>query len=681
MKESKGNRILIVMAVWVCCTAAFLSWMERDTRREEKLLAQNTANAFFQQVVGTRLWNASHGGVYVPITAETQPNPYLPISNRDLVADNGLRLTKINPSYMTRQIAELAQKNERGTQFHLTSLKPIRPENKAMEWEERWLKSFEQGVKEQGEFVEDGSIIWFRYMAPLFVGPECLSCHAQQGYREGDIRGGLSVSLPYPAHTHLRLYVGYGSVAVLGLILIFVGGRIYNRKQRLFDATFDSPVPTCVTDKNHMILIANDSYWAEFGPLPDDQKKIKCYDHRPGKSCHTENCPVFRIMQGSGTYSYETIKEKDGVSRHFIVTAKPLLGVRGRPMGSVESFLEITERKRSEEALEELNHRLESLSNTDGLTGIANRRHFDAVMAQEYDRHARSGLKLSLILLDIDHFKAFNDTYGHVNGDQCLQQIAQIIADSAVRPADLAARYGGEEFACILPETDSRGAVAVAEKIRQDILACGLPNKGSSVADCVTASLGVVTVQCVPGGSVVDIVAEADELLYRAKASGRNRVEFSASRGVGGELRGEIIQLVWQDSFCCGNELIDSQHHALFHISNELLEAILLGRPAQVVSAIITRLLDDVSQHFHDEELILESVGFPGRSQHVADHAKLLAKGLELVHEFKVSTLTIGTVFQFLADEVVMKHMLETDREYFPFLNKGRTGSDGVEKG
>jgi len=463
---------------------------------------------------------------------------------------------------------------------------------------------------------------------------------------------------------------------MVGLILIFIGGTLSQRRQRLFDATFNSPVPTSVTDKNHTILMANESYWAEFGTLPDRQKKtIKCYEHRPGLSCHTENCPLTRIMAGSGQYTYETVKEFEGQPRHFIVTAKPLLDARDKVVGSVESFQEITKRKQTEKALEESNRTLEALSITDGLTGIANRRHFDAVLTKEHARHARSGADLSLILLDIDLFKSFNDCYGHVNGDECLRQVAQVMADCVTRPADLVARYGGEEFACILPETDSSGAVAIAEKIRREILAQAIPHTGSSVADHVTASLGVATVQCTESGSVVDIVAQVDKQLYRAKSAGRNRVKFVAPRNIGGVSKSNLVRLDWKNSFCSGNPLIDSQHQTLFHLSNELLEAILSARPAAEISTTITRLLDEVSQHFHDEETILEAVGFPGRMQHVAEHAKLLARGLELAEEFKASTLTVGDVFQFLASEVIILHMLEADREYFPFLNEER-GAD-----
>lgn len=327
---------------------------------------------------------------------------------------------------------------------------------------------------------------------------------------------------------------------------------------------------------------------------------------------------------------------------------------------------DITERKQAEQALEESNRKLEALSITDGLTGIANRRHFDEMLIQEHARHARSGAELSVVLLDIDHFKAFNDNYGHVKGDECLRQIAQVIDECANRPADLAARYGGEEFVCILPETDSNGAVIIAEKIRRNIRKRAIPHKGSTVADFVTASLGVVTVHCFPDDVVVDILTQVDELLYKAKSAGRDRVEFVAER----DLTGNVFQLIWKDSFCCGNELLDSQHQALFHGANKLLHAALSNPPSPDISTIIATLLDDVSEHFHDEEQILDAAGFPDLAQHAGEHVKLLTKGFELLQLFNDSKLTVGDTFQFLVYDVVMLHILGADREYFPILNK-----------
>lgn len=179
--------------------------------------------------------------------------------------------------------------------------------------------------------------------------------------------------------------------------------------------------------------------------------------------------------------------------------------------------------------LKRAREQLTKLASTDGLTGLANRRRFDDVLAHEYARHARSGAELSLVLLDIDYFKAYNDTYGHVSGDDCLRQIARVIDGVVVRATDLAARYGGEEFVCILPETNQSGALAIAEKIRQDIIALAIPHGGSNASHCVTASLGVITARCFPEKSALNIVAQADELLYKAKTGGRNRVETGSA--------------------------------------------------------------------------------------------------------------------------------------------------------
>jgi signal transduction histidine kinase/DNA-binding response OmpR family regulator len=143
-----------------------------------------------------RLWNASHGGVYAPVSETTQPNPYLKDPLRDVTTVEGLRLTKINPAYMTRQIAEIAAQRN-GVRFHITSLRPLRPANAPDTWESAALQSFETGAAEMTELVEDGGGgAVFRYMAPLRVAQPCLGCHAEQGYQVGDIRGGISVDLP-----------------------------------------------------------------------------------------------------------------------------------------------------------------------------------------------------------------------------------------------------------------------------------------------------------------------------------------------------------------------------------------------------------------------------------------------------------------------------------------------------
>ena len=171
--------------------------------------------------------------------------------------------------------------------------------------------------------------------------------------------------------------------------------------------------------------------------------------------------------------------------------------------------------------------KLVMLAATDGLTGLANRYHFDGMLAYEYARHLRSGEELALIMLDIDQFKAFNDTYGHISGDESLRKIAKALTKTVSRCTDLVARYGGEEFVVLLPDTSLRGAVIIAERIRICISDLALPSKDASTG-FVTASLGVVSGRFLKGSSIVDVLAEADIQLYTAKAEGRNRVAFRA---------------------------------------------------------------------------------------------------------------------------------------------------------
>ena len=186
---------------------------------------------------------------------------------------------------------------------------------------------------------------------------------------------------------------------------------------------------------------------------------------------------------------------------------------------------DISERKMTEARMEALHEEIYRLSITDGLTEISNRRHFDMILSKEVQRHAQSGEPLSLILLDVDHFKAFNDHHGHMAGDDCLRQVAQAIDATMRKPIDLAARYGGEEFVCILPCTPPAEAHEIAETIRTRIAALAIPHDLSPEAGIVTASLGVVTALSGRSVSAQNLLSCADALLYAAKQAGRNRVE------------------------------------------------------------------------------------------------------------------------------------------------------------
>lgn len=172
---------------------------------------------------------------------------------------------------------------------------------------------------------------------------------------------------------------------------------------------------------------------------------------------------------------------------------------------------------------------LEKLSLTDPLTELANRRHFNDFLAEAYRRLRRINGPISVVMIDIDYFKTFNDTYGHQEGDKCLQMVAEVINKTVKRSQDLASRYGGEEFCCILPETSHEAAVSIAMSIRDGIAAMGIHHTGSTIADHVTVSLGVATKNCNGDISPESIVNLADKHLYWAKENGRNRVGSNAS--------------------------------------------------------------------------------------------------------------------------------------------------------
>ncbi len=173
--------------------------------------------------------------------------------------------------------------------------------------------------------------------------------------------------------------------------------------------------------------------------------------------------------------------------------------------------------------LENMNQELQRLVSVDGLTQVANRRRFDEYLQQQWQQMQRERLSLSLILCDIDFFKLFNDTYGHQAGDDCLRQVATVIQRSAKRSVDLAARYGGEEFAIILPNTNLRGAMQVAQEIQAKVKSLLIPHDSSKIDQQLTISLGVSSLVPTPSSIAAMLITTADKALYQAKAEGRNR--------------------------------------------------------------------------------------------------------------------------------------------------------------
>lgn len=396
------KNIIIISLLWLVVILISFAWNYFGALNTQSRLALFAARSFFEQVIITRQWNARHGGLYVPVTETTRPNPYLDVQDRDLEINPMLELTKVNPAFMTRQLAEIAQEYN-GVQFHITSLKPIRPDNKATELETLYLQRFESGVLEEGKFIVEEGKDFFFYMAPLMTEKACLKCHAKQGYKEGDIRGGISVTLPFDADIPLGIillsHLTIGGAGLFGLLL--VGRKL------------------------------NDSY--------------------------------------------------NVIKRQAIM---------------------------------------------DALTGIPNRRSFSESILREFNRSRREKEPLSLVMCDIDNFKAYNDSYGHSAGDKCLTMVAGRIKKSLKRPGDFCARYGGEEFVVILGNTSLTGAMKVAERIRVNIENMDIKHSESPPSNVVTISLGVATLSNSSTDSYEELIKYADEALYHSKEYGRNQVQY-----------------------------------------------------------------------------------------------------------------------------------------------------------
>ena len=227
-----------LVAIWTLVLSGSLVWFLVDHDKEIQDLALNTARVNFEKDVLFRYWGADHGGVYVPVTAATQPNPYLAeIPERDVVTPSGRLLTLINPAYMTRQLYDLARQKKTGIQGHITSLRPINPINAPDAWETEALKTLEHGQAEIFSIVDWEGKSFLRLIKSFRTEKNCLKCHARHGYKEGDIRGGISISIPMATWTadnyqRLLIWFTYGFIWLLGLSFIGLGSRKIYRDLR-----------------------------------------------------------------------------------------------------------------------------------------------------------------------------------------------------------------------------------------------------------------------------------------------------------------------------------------------------------------------------------------------------------------------------------------------------------------
>lgn len=397
--------------LWLILNALALFGQIKQTQEFVDKLAFNQSKLFFDQIVTIQHWNSNHGGVYAPTTENTPPNTHLNLPYPEIVRPDEQQLTLLTPIQIARQLSDLMYQKS-GIQYHVTSLNPVNPKNKADIWETSSLELFEVGQMSNYAISQIDKTLFYRYMEPLLIEKSCVKCHRQQEKELGDMLGGLSVSIPANAMFTARekriqsLYLIHGFICMSGLLLLSV-----------FQLT--------------------------------GQKTVKKLEKVKGKL---------------------------------------------------------------------------RLAYIDSLTKLPNRRHYDIFLRKEWSRAQRNRYPLSMIMIDIDYFKAYNDNFGHPEGDRCLKTISSSLKKYFRRPGDLIARYGGEEF-CVIAVCNSGQIKILAENLRKDIENCQIPHPKSKVSDVITISLGVSTLIPDEDNEPEQLLHYADRALYLAKENGRNQVK------------------------------------------------------------------------------------------------------------------------------------------------------------
>jgi diguanylate cyclase (GGDEF)-like protein len=395
---------LLALLLWTGAVAGSL-WWNIHTLQQKSLDLAKTA-ALSDMAFG--IWAAAHGGIYVSPNGDSPPNFHpTGVPNRDVVTTEGKRLTSIDPTYLQHQVIG-ENPLLLGANGRITSLQLANPVNQPDEWEKVALESFRQGAKEATTVADVDGKPHFRVIHPLVMGKDCLKCHATTGVNLGEVRGGISVSIPLePIYTASRPQVRnitlfHGAAWLLGMAFVWFVALVNER------------------------------------------------------------------------------------------------GSAGR--------------ERTEQA--------EELAGRDGLTGLYNHNKFYSLLKDEIVRTQRYNHLVSLLMLDIDHFKRVNDTHGHQAGDAILKGLSDLLLEQA-RTIDRVCRYGGEEITVILPETDGPVAMNIAERLRGAVVR-KLFEIGGGKTTGITVSIGVATCpqQAI---SAEELVKAADIALYAAKQGGRNQ--------------------------------------------------------------------------------------------------------------------------------------------------------------
>ena len=310
------------------------------------------------------------------------------------------------------------------------------------------------------------------------------------------------------------------------------------------------------------------------------------------------------------------------------------------------------------------NQKLNNLSMTDALTGLMNRRAMGPIIINEINRTNRYKTPVSLLILDLDHFKRINDNYGHDLGDKVLQSLAEGVI-SICRKTDHCARWGGEEFIVLASETTGLNALVLAEKIR-----CMVEKMNLLEQDILTVSIGVSTYH--RGESFEEWFNRSDEALYQAKDTGRNRIclhRTDLTEESNDGFPNNMLRLEWKNEYSAGIEDIDFRHQELFYHSNRIMDSVLKNEEVETVFSSLESMLDIVTSHFDEEEKILREMLYPQLVEHRAEHQKLVEQLSSLIVLFREKEADPIMLLNYFSRDLIQEHVINRDREY-SYINK-----------
>lgn len=302
----------------------------------------------------------------------------------------------------------------------------------------------------------------------------------------------------------------------------------------------------------------------------------------------------------------------------------------------------------------EKTNELRKMANTDPLTGLYNRNYYERHIYGLIERAELSDQPISMISLDLDHFKYVNDTWGHAAGDEVLKAAGQIIRET-IRKSDLPIRIGGEEFLVILPNTDARAALAAARKLKENFEKFSHPTAGT-----VTASLGVAE-KC-RTESYESWYKRADAGVYSAKRSGRNCVVYLENSP------DEMIKhekLVWDPAWNSGNRTIDSEHKELLKLGNEIIDMAAREQSFEAALPYLDNVIRHVETHFRHELQILARIGYPGYDEHARIHTALMEQIRFLRESYRETKIRSTVFFSFIVEDIILDHLKNEDRKFF----------------